>query len=211
LLAYKIATLFALSLLVETNKRIGASMVDVFQSAIIDSVEEAKWKKVSLSEGSNPDDDELPRASDDRLLDATLEEHQGKLILDATVTPQTICYSTDLSLLNEAWEFRERVIDEVYPRTDRNRNPKAYRRKAHKAYLPIAKLRCPTGNVRRRGIKQQLQYMHCNLGHIEQLMCYWPASSKLPQWLLYRYWVIQHVHDQQWEMDQMAKEIKSTK
>ncbi|MCP3690516.1 MAG: hypothetical protein GY784_19100, partial [Gammaproteobacteria bacterium] len=56
--------------------------------------------------------------------------------------------------------------------------------------------------VRRRGIKQQSQYLRRNLGHIEQLLGYWPEGSRLPlpQWLLYRYWVIQHLYAQQWEM-----------
>ena len=42
---------------------------------------------------------------------------EGKLILDATVAPQAIRYPTDLSLLNEAREFSEQIIDELYPKT----------------------------------------------------------------------------------------------
>ncbi|HED13201.1 MAG TPA: hypothetical protein ENI62_06025, partial [Gammaproteobacteria bacterium] len=39
---------------------------------------------------------------------------QGKLILDATVAPQAIRYPTDLSLLNEARQFSEQIIDRLY-------------------------------------------------------------------------------------------------
>ena len=48
----------------------------------------------------------------------------------------------------------------------------------------------------RRGIKQQLQYIRRNLGHIEQLLTYWPEGTALPLpgWLLYRYWVIQQYY-----------------
>jgi len=56
--------------------------------------------------------------------------------------------------------------------------------------------------VRRRGIKQQLQYLRRNLGHIETLLAYWPQGTRLPlpNWLLRRYWVIPHLYAQQWEM-----------
>ena len=64
------------------------------------------------------------------------------------------------------------------------------------------KQRRPSGKVRRRGIKQQLQYLRRNLGHIERLLDHWPEGTPipLPRWLLYRYWVIQHVYAQQHEM-----------
>ena len=129
-------------------------------------------------------------------------EHQGKLILDATVAPQAIRYPTDLSLLNEARVFSEKIIDILYPHTDWQKKPRTYREKARKAYLAIVKRRRPGAKIRRRGIKQQLQYLRRNLGHIERLLEYWPLGVELPlpRWLLYRYWVIQHVYAQQWEM-----------
>jgi hypothetical protein len=48
-----------------------------------------------------------------------------------------------------------------------------------------------------------LQYLRRNLGHIEQLLAPIPEGQSLPLpgcWLLHRYWVIQHVYQQQWEM-----------
>jgi hypothetical protein len=118
------------------------------------------------------------------------------------VAPQAIRYPTDLSLLNEAREFSEKIIDELYPKTDGKKKPRTYREKARKAYLEIVKQRRPSDKVRRRGIKQQLQYLRRNLGHIERLLDRWPEGTPipLPRWLLYRYWVIQHVYAQQWEM-----------
>lgn len=49
-----------------------------------------------------------------------------------------------------------------------------------------------------------MQYLRRNLGHIQRLLSYWPEGSPLPLpgWLLYRYWVIQHVYEQQREMYQ---------
>ena len=76
--------------------------------------------------------------------------------------------------------------------------------KARKAYLAIAKQKRPSAKVRRRGIKQQLQYLRRNLGHIERLLAYWPEGTPipLPRWLLGRYWVIPHLYRQQREMYQ---------
>ena len=70
-------------------------------------------------------------------------ERQGKLILDATVAPQAIRYPTDLSLLNEARELTEKIIDHLYPHTDLKAKPRTYRKKARKAYLAIAKQKRP--------------------------------------------------------------------
>ncbi len=191
---YQMQAPFVLSLLVKVRKRMGPAVFDVFQSAIIASVEDAKATRKQAAQ----DDDEPPAVSGEP------PDHQGKLILDATVAPQAIRYPTDLSLLNEASEFSERIIDELSPKTARKSKPRTYRKKARKAYIAIAKLRRPSGKVRRRGIKQQLQYLRRNLGHIEQLLSYWPEGSPLPlpRWLLYRYWVIQHLFEQQREMHQ---------
>ena len=199
---YQMEAPFVPSLLVEIRKRMGQSVFDAFQSAIIDSAEEAKaTRKKASREKSDEDDNEPPSASGGESPDKA-PEHQGKLILDATVAPQAIRYPTDLSLLNEAREFSEQIIDELYPKTDWKKKPRTYREKARKAYLAICKQRRPSSKVRRRGIKQQLQYLRRNLGHIECLLEYWPEGSPLPlpRWLLYRYWVIQYVYAQQCEM-----------
>ncbi len=94
-----------------------------------------------------------------------------------------------------AREFSEQIIDHLYPETDWLKKPRTYRQKARKACLAVAKRR-------RRAIKQQLQYLRRNLGHIERLLECWPEGAKLPLpgWLLHRYWVIPYVYAQQWEM-----------
>ena len=109
------------------------------------------------------------------------------------MAPQVIRYPTDPSLLDEAREFSEKLIDELYPKTDWKKKPRTYREKARKAFRAIVKQRHPSGKVRRRGIKRQLQCLRRNLGHIERLLEYWPEGTAipLPRWLLYRYWVIQ--------------------
>ncbi|MCK5353879.1 MAG: transposase, partial [Methyloprofundus sp.] len=130
--------------------------------------------------------------------------HQGKLILDATVVEQAIRYPTDLSLLNEAREFSEKIIDHLHAHTPQDKKPRTYREKGRQAFLALVKQKRPGGRKLRRGIRQQLQYLRRNLGHIEQQLTHWPEGTELPlpRWLLYRYWVIQHLYAQQWDMYQ---------
>jgi len=206
---------FAPSLLVEIRKRMGQTVFETFHDAIVAALGSAKSKRKPgprcKPESAKPDDDEQAGDDDPPSSSAgiTQEEEQeparqGKLILDATVAEQAIRYPTDLSLLNEAREFSEQIIDILYAKTELTKKPRTYRAKARQAYLAVAKQRRPSGKVRRRGIKQQLQYLRRNLGHIERLLAFWPEGTPLPlpRWLLYRYWVIQHVYAQQWEMYQ---------
>ena len=202
---YQMEAPFVPSLFVEIRKRMGQTVFDVFHDAVIDALEHTRAKPVaqrgSVHEEPPKDDDEPPGASGGNREEETPDK-QGKLILDATVAPQAIRFPTDLSLLNEARQFSEQIIDKLYPQTDLKKKPRTYRKNARKAYLGVVKKRRPGSKVLRRGIKQQLQYLRRNLGHIEQLLDYFPEATPLPlpRWLLHRYWVIQHVYDQQWEM-----------
>ena len=58
--------------------------------------------------------------------------HQGKLIGDATVVEQAIRYPADLSLLNEAHEISEQIIDTLHPLTGMGKKVRTYRRNARK-------------------------------------------------------------------------------
>jgi hypothetical protein len=85
--------------------------------------------------------------------------HQGQLIVDATVVEQAIRFPTDLSLLNEAREFSEKIIDALCKKMNADSKPRTYRQKARSAYLAVAKQKRPGAKVLRRGLKQQLQYL----------------------------------------------------
>jgi len=90
----------------------------------------------------------------------------------------------------------------LYPHTDEPKKPRTYRRVARQRFLAIVKQRRPRKNVLRKGIRQQLQYLRRNIGHIERLLDHWDKGKKipLPRWLMYRYWVIQHLYQQQKDM-----------
>lgn len=127
---------FVPSLFVEIRKRMGQSIFDNFQSAIISSMEDRKEKRKLLEEKTD-NDDEPPTASSDKaetitetIAEVEEKENQGKLLMDATVAPQAIRYPTDLGLLNEAREFSEQIIDTLYPHTDLKKKPRTYRQKS---------------------------------------------------------------------------------
>lgn len=123
---------------------------------------------------------------------------QCRLILDATVAEQAIRYPTDIDLLNEAREISEQLIDVLYPLSGLNKKPRSYRQKARRATLSLVKQRRPKRRVRRGGIKQQLQYLRRNLGHIDSLWELCPGDdSPLPYPLLRKYWIIQQLYAQQ--------------
>ena len=207
---YQMDPPFAPSLFVEIRKRMGQGVFEVFHSAIIEALGNAQVKSKPGPRNQSQSDpceeqdnnDDPPSSFGGTTAEEEQPAHEGKLILDATVAPQAIRYPTDLSLLNEARQFSERIIDLLYAKTPMKKKPRTYREKARQAYLALAKQRRPGGRVRRQGIKQQLQYLRRNLKHIERLLEYWPVGTPLPlpRWLLYRYWVIQHVYEQQRQM-----------
>lgn len=62
--------------------------------------------------------------------------NQGKLIVDASCTPAEIRYPTDLSLLNEAREKSEYIIDRLHePVKGKEKKVRTYRKKARGAHL----------------------------------------------------------------------------
>jgi transposase, IS5 family len=94
----------------------------------------------------------------------------GKLIVDATCTPADIAYPTDLSLVNEAREKSEEILDVLHePFIGIRPKPRTYRQKARKAYLAVAKQKKPGIKKIRKAIGQQLRYLNRNLGHIDRM------------------------------------------
>lgn len=224
---YQTAEPFASSLFVEIRKRMGESVFEGFHRAIIEvhdgkksaqpepatepAVPTAPQDSVNAEENSRAEASETvpaetaPQAPAEQIVAiVTAASHQGQLILDATVVEQAIRFPTDLSLLNEARQFSELIIDVLCKNLQVAAKPRTYRQKARSAYLAVAKQKRPSAKVLRRGLKQQLQYLRRNLGHIEQLLAPIPEGTPLPlpHWLLYRYWVIQHLYTQQWQMYQ---------
>ena len=98
----------------------------------------------------------------------------GKLLVDATCTPADIRFPTDLSLLSEAREKTEAVIDQFHAwisgqSAEPAKKPRTYRRNARKQYLAVAKQKKPGAKKIRKAIGQQLNYLRRNLRHIARM------------------------------------------
>lgn len=91
-------------------------------------------------------------------------------MVDASCAPADIRYPTDISLLNEAREKTESIIDVLHkPLKGKEPKVRTYRQKARKEYLNIAKRRKVSKSQLRKGLRKQLSYVRRNLKHIENL------------------------------------------
>jgi len=149
---------FDASLMTTFRKRF--KLEDVFD--INDLIEERVRMLVDdeSSESSRDDDS----GDDDR-------GNAGKLIIDATVAPADVKYPTDLSLLNDAREDAERLLDVLWEQSSsKERKPRTYRRKARQSYLAVSKKRRPKTKTIRNAIKKQLGFLKRDLSHIDNLL-----------------------------------------
>lgn len=97
--------------------------------------------------------------------------NKGTMVLDASVAPADIRYPTDLSLLNECRENCERIIDEVWDKTERKGHKTAYSRKrVRRDYLKVAKQRKPRKNKIRQAVHEQLECVEKNIVKLEGII-----------------------------------------
>ena len=196
---------FAPSLFVEIRRRMGPEVFAQFEDSII-----ARMSDDHPFETSADDHQMSPPGSGDTGLgdeaksapaDDKPTTHRGKLIVDATVVEQAIRYPTDLSLLNEAREISEAIIDSLHPLTGMKKKVRTYRRNARSDCLALVKQRRPNPKKRRKAIGRQLRYLNRNLGHIDAMLDLLPGLDiPLATKQLRRYWIIRHLYDQQKQM-----------
>ena len=153
------------SLMTHFRKRLGPDVINQVNEWIVMEKDE--------SDDSDDRDDGHPGQAE---VDATSKPstdketpaNQGKLLLDATCAPANIAYPTDLSLLNEAREKLEKMIDVLHAvREPGSRKPHTYREKARKVYLAVAKQRRVSPRALRKAIGKQL-----SLSDIQTTFCH---------------------------------------
>lgn len=133
------------------------------------------------------------------------KKNEGTLILDATCAPQNIRFPTDASLLNEARENEEEIIDILHAHgLSDGKKPRTYRVKARKQYNSFSKNRKKTKKLIRKAIRQQLGYLRRDLEAIQRIEDRHPGclDSVLPRRKLERLYVLRHLYAQQREMFQ---------
>jgi len=122
----------------------------------------------------------------------------GDCIVDASCAPQNIRYPQDISLLNEAREKTEAMIDELHEKNkDDCKKPRTYRKEARKEYLKTARKKKKKPNEIRKGIGKQLRYIKRNLAHIE---AYKDSGSVLDEKQAEELATIKKVYEQQHSM-----------
>ena len=147
---YRDTPLFDSSMMVHFRKRFPAEKVEEINKHMFIPKKE---------EGNGDNGDDPPHANN------------GKLALDSTSAPADIRYPSDLSLLNEARENTETIIEELWPQSGKTGHKTRYhRRKARSEYLKIAKQKKPKATKTRTAIHKQLTYIGYNLEDIGALL-----------------------------------------
>lgn len=162
---YQTEAPFDPSMMVYFRKRITPEMLSEINEAIRVAPSKEDGKGDSGTPGGNERKDNSPTETN-----ALPCENRGKLLLDATCAPQDIRYPTDVSLLNEAREQLERMIDKLWENGDGNGKPRTYRECARRDYLRFIKNRKPSHKKIRQAIRVQLGYVRRDLAIVDELL-----------------------------------------
>jgi hypothetical protein len=122
--------------------------------------------------------------------------NEGTLTVDSTCAPQNIRYPLDLSLLNEARENLEAMIDALHSPAD-GEKPRTYRKNARKDYLNTARKRNKSAKELRKAIGKQLRYIKRDL---EIVTVYWANGKTLSKQHSERLEIIKLLYGQQLTM-----------
>lgn len=164
---------FDASLMVDFRKRFGEEgMQRIAEAIALASLQE--------QEAASSDDDDSASPVADRVQASPTEEraNRGKLIADATCAPADIRYPTDVSLLNEAREKTDEIIDVLHePLIGKRARPRTYRVKARRRFVAFAKKKQPGRKGVRRAQREQLGFLRRNLKTIDQLLDHPDALS----------------------------------
>jgi IS5 family transposase len=153
---------FEASMMVHFRKRLGLAEL----SGINELIHSKHWKQKHKERVQDQDKDRGDKGGGS----GVGAPNRGKLIVDASVAPADIRYPTDLSLLNEAREKSEGIIDELHgPLKGEEKKVRTYRERARRDYLRTAKKRRVSGTELRKAIGKQLRYVRRDLQHIETL------------------------------------------
>jgi hypothetical protein len=164
------------SLMVYFRKRLTPEVLGEINEMII---AKAQPKKVEKQEPQKDDHDDDPG-------------NGGTMIIDATCAPSNIRYPQDTSLLNEARENAEAIIDTLH--TPGEEKPRTYRKQAHRDYMKFARSRKHTKTLVRKSIKKQLCYLSRDLAHIDAMLA---DGNVLGERLSARLETLQKVYRQQ--------------
>ena len=191
---------FDQSVITRFRKRVSPEMLGEINDIIIGRKKaEGEEKREDPPDGQPPADGDGTSENSDGKDSQEEARNEGTMILDATCVPQNIRYPRDISLLNEAREKLEEMIDVVHAAgVTEGKKPRTYRNRARKDYLRFARNRKPTQKLLRKSLRKQLGYVGRNLSYLDAILHRHPdaLSEKLMAYLK----TIRMLFDQQKEM-----------
>lgn len=119
-------------------------------------------KELQAKDAKSKDEVEDEDDDDDSDNHSEAGENSGTMIVDATCAPSNIRYPQDVSLLNEARENAEKILDALHNPAD-GKKPRTYRERARKDYLKYTRCRKHTAKMTRKAIGKQLTYLRRDL------------------------------------------------
>lgn len=181
---------FDSTMMVHFRKRISLDMMTEINDLIIKKTE---LNDVKEEEKEEPEQEE--RVSEN-------PKNKGVLIVDATCAPADIRYPTDISLLNEAREKLEAIIDKVYEHSNHTgKKPRTYREIARKKFLAFIGQKKPSKKVIRKALKNQLEFVSRDIKHLTRLVADNPRILRFLKKKEYKdLLVINELYRQQQEM-----------
>lgn len=158
---------FDASLMVDFRKRFGEGGLQ----RIAEAIALASLPPVTETQSDQDNDPSENTNSNTSTTHAGEQTNRGKLIADATCAPADIRYPTDTSLLNEARQKTDALIDALHePLVGKQPRPRTYRQRARRQFVAFVKQKKPGRNKIRRANRQQLGYLKRNLKVIDGLL-----------------------------------------
>ena len=142
------------SLMVYFRKRLTPEVLGEINEMIVRDAKARQEKETKSEDRDNSDED------------SSQDGNSGTMIVDATCAPSNIRYPQDVSLLNEARENAEKLLDVLHDPTD-GKKPRTYRKCAWKDYLKYTRCRKHTAKMTRKAIGKQLSYLKRDLEAID--------------------------------------------
>ena len=170
------------SLMVYFRKRLTPEVLGEINEMI---VRDAKERQVKEAESKDDDDDSDGQPG--------TGGNSGIMIVDATCAPPNIRYPQDVSLLNEARENAETLLDVLHDPAG-GKKPRTYRKRARKDYLKYTRCRKHTAKMTRKAIGKQLAYLRRDLNAIDGKLS---LGKNLPPCQAERLGTIRAVYEQQ--------------
>lgn len=149
------------SLFVQIRKRLGLEVFEKMNRSIL---------RVAglINEGEverNPQDQEQEKDQE-----GGKTKHKGRVLFDASVSPQDIKYPNDLELISDARQKTEQLIDQIYNKSKHGKKPRTDRKRARKEFLAVARRRIKSKKVIRKAIRKQLGYLNRNIKSIDRML-----------------------------------------